>query len=303
MSRSFSSPPNDLTPQNPSFGLKLQPLPSNGQNPISVAADLPGSSTQRNPTSPPGRYTSQNRRARSEVTYPRKDKSNLLAQRKRPSRVTGGYETTSDENDSSPPEIPAASLIPDPTQRRVHGLGSRSSSGRGRTRAQTLMSPTSNEQAPNGDVSGMSELGVDRKRKFHRRPGESASQRNSRDPLRLPSAATSIPPSHLNIQRSAQPGYNLPTARSDSFFPHTALTGPSRTASSRFRPESSRTASMILDSEERADGTSSIHSRKGKGKDTEPQVGGLATSLGLIGVRTDIALSSRTNTSNLLFTS
>ncbi|CAD6570490.1 MAG: hypothetical protein TREMPRED_005866 [Tremellales sp. Tagirdzhanova-0007] len=296
MSKSPLSTPNRLMPPKIPSAFKGQPLPSNGQTSLPVNTDLPGSAAQGTPSFSPTR-TSPNRRARSESIYPRKDKASLLAQRKRrPSLVTGGYETTSDDNKSSSPELSAASLSLEPSQQNVH------SPGQGRMRAQALMSPKLDDQAPNGDVSGMSELGVDRKRNHTRRRGESAARPNSREILRLPPVATSIPPSHLNVHKP-RTGNNLPTSRSDSFYPHTARTGSTRTATSRIYPQPSRSASMISDFEERADGTSSPHSRKGKGKDKESQVGGLAMSLGLNGVKTDTALSSRAHINNFLYTS
>ena len=291
-----TSPPVDvLSPLSPSLSNPSKlPAVNNGFDLPSPS--LAGSSKlqpEKIPSFPPYRRTSQDRRVRSENVDHRTGRSSLLLPNgKRPALVTGGYETSSEEDGSSPAEQAHSFRAIQPSLRLGHGVGIHAVSDQGRRRAQTLMSPTFDEYTNSGNAVGVAALGIDTMRKSVRRLEEVASRRNSRELLRSPPLTNSHRPSRISSQRSTKSGQALSTSRSDSFFPQTAFSGSSRTASTRTQPMNLSASRGIKERERREDDLSSPEgSRKGKRKEKDRQIGGLAASLGLNGAVKDVVLS------------
>ncbi|KAK8849639.1 hypothetical protein IAR55_004974 [Kwoniella newhampshirensis] len=228
----------------------------------------------------------------------------LLTHGKRASRVTGGYESSSDEegsNDGSTKRrdeegTPGTDTYSFSGAARSPLLENRAAvAGPSRPRAKSLMLPLEGQSSDRSSGSLQT----------RRRRGESQTLqiRTSKDLLRQ---APSRMASQKSIRNSSNPAAHLSTSRSDSFFTtthgpaapsrmpstrshamETAVTGPSRSASARIKD---------LDrANGRRDRTSSPEaSRKGKAKekDSTKRTDNLAASLGLgIGGIKEMALS------------
>jgi len=296
--KKLPSPESSTPPASPngailpltSYPAVVQPLRPYGYEPPSLSQAI--SPMEKSPSFPPARRSCQDRRVRSEGASPRPERpGQLIAHGKRPSLITGGYETSSDEGESSPSE----GHRPFVSTTHPVGLGIRAQSDHGRRRDQTLVSTTVDENTPSSEVQGVNGLGIDTKRKSTRRLEEVASRRTLRDALRSP-PLTFHPPSRISSQKSAR-SQILPTSRSDPYFPPSGSAGPSRMPSARSQPAHNRSASTrIRESEERENGVSSPEESR-KGKERAHQIGGLAASLGLNGAVRDVALSPGKRTS------
>jgi hypothetical protein len=290
--------PRTTTPR-ASPSTQLRPFP-NGNGRLSPSANA-NSPTMLSPGGSVVRRSSQDRRVRSEgVPY---RPGPLLAHGKRPSVVTGGYESSTDDTSESSPDGPSTqpTRLPLPSSssfsahRGLIGLGL----GEGRRRAQSLMSPIESVRSPTPDASS-SDLSLTRPlpsglaRGSSFRPGGGvgggpASRHASRDPLRpsgLRSPHTAEPlatqPTRISSQRSARSALaNLPPSRSDSIM----SAGPSRVPSRVLDARSPR-----VNGDRGGDGAISP-SRKGKERD-DRNANGLAASLGLGASSRDVALTA-----------
>lgn len=289
--------PKTTTPR-ASPSTQLRPFP-NGNGRLSPAANA-NSPTMLSPGGSVVRRSSQDRRVRSEGVPHRPGP--LLAHGKRPSVVTGGYESSTDDTSDSSPDGPSTqpTRLPLPSSssfsahRGLIGLGL----GEGRRRAQSLMSPIESARSPTPDASS-SDLSLTRPlpsglaRGSSLRPGGGgggggpASRHASRDPLRpsgLRSPHTAEPlatqPTRISSQRSARSAH-LPPSRSDSIM----SAGPSRVPSRVLDARSPR-----VSGDRGGDGATSP-SRKGKERE-DRLANGLAASLGLGASSRDVALTA-----------
>ncbi|WWD20266.1 hypothetical protein CI109_104742 [Kwoniella shandongensis] len=251
----------------------------------------------------PRNQSSQDRRVWSETLPPgRAHRSgSLLAQGKRASRVTGGYESSSDEEGTSEESTKEKDEEETPVTDTYSFSGNGKSSprptaiaGPSRPRAKSLMLPLGGQGSDRSSGSLQT----------RRRRGESQTLqiRTSRDFLRQP-------PSRIASQRSTRQPLSaaMPTSRSENLFPSThGSAAPSRVASTRSHVMEtgvsgpSRSASARVKNMDRANGrnerpSSPEGSKKGKAKEKEmsKRPDNLAASLGLgIGGIKEMALSA-----------
>lgn len=219
----------------------------------------------------------------------------LIHHGKRASLVTGGYETSSDEDAYRPPG-PRGSISLSKSfggMRQPNGLGI-DPPEHSRKRSQTVFHSTLEETNGSGEVSGPSES-VDEKRRRKESEGARSSRRISSPPLTpaITTAHSHFRSASSRLHRSLS---QAPTLKSDGFFLDT-LAGPSRRISSRHQAEVSTVSNGIAGPStthsaarsKRDDAvTSPQGSRKGKEKERQND---LASSFGFEAGSKDIALT------------
>jgi hypothetical protein len=225
----------------------------------------------------------------------------LLARGKRPSAVTGGYESSTDDDSDFAPAIDGKLTSPPGLSASSSFTGRRGSRGLGpsdgRRRTQSLMSPIESTRSPTPEASG-SDVSSSRRGSLTR-PGSSSLSRPSRSwqgskdllrpsGVRSPEMRSAAPSTRISSQRSSR-STHFPTSRSEMFFGPQASAGPSRLPSGNL--DGSRTASARVKEIDRVkERGSSPDSKKGKARE-DRRVGGLAASLGLGSGSRDLALS------------
>ncbi|WWC95775.1 hypothetical protein V866_002641 [Kwoniella sp. B9012] len=270
----------------------MKPFPSMNNSPSSPRPELPKT------------RSSQDRRVWSE-TLPlnsRHRSGSMIANGKRASRVTGGFETSSDSDGDESTTDQSTKDTGTGTGGNTPSQSENAAAGPSRPRAKSLLGPTGRERQ-NSDASGTSrELKRRKDKEDHKRPRKRSSK-EALPPSRMLSyrstaAATASPPK-ITPQ--------LPNSRSDSYF---ALQNGSSPRSSRM--STARSSPLIESTIPAPNGKSQISrgrslemlkerssspegSKRSKGKEketTKKKQGDLAASLGLgIGGMQDMALN------------
>ncbi|WWC92744.1 uncharacterized protein L201_007703 [Kwoniella dendrophila CBS 6074] len=252
----------------------------------------------------PKTHSSQDRRVWSE-TLPQNTRNrsgSVINQGKRPSRVTGGFETSSSGSEESSTDQSTKDTGTGTNTPGTMSMSENAVAGPSRPRAKSLLGPTGRERQ-SSDASGASR-DAKRRREEHKRP----KRRSSKEPLPQPSSRMV---SYRSNGTSSPPKITpqLPQSRSDSYFGYQNGSSPrsSRTPTAKSSPliestipmpnnkssQLSRGRSLVMLKERStsSEGHEQLE-QKGKAKEIPNKSGDLASSLGLgIGGMQDMALN------------
>ncbi|WVF68452.1 hypothetical protein IAT40_003218 [Kwoniella sp. CBS 6097] len=279
---------------------KTAPALSRDSSSNSIMKPFPQSPSTSAQSSPhlcpvlPRTRSSQERRVWSETLPPASHRSgSMISHGKRASRVTGGFETSTDEEDTTEDTLDRgdAETPVTPSLSQTVELPVNAVAGPSRPRAKSLLSAVGRERQAS-DASGGSR---DAKRR-REDPTRAKRRDSSRQPMsrNVSSRSNNSPPKQPNP---------LPTSRSDSFFgmhnssprasrlgngrpllSESSVAGPSRSPSSK--------VSNLEKVRELASSPEGSRKSKGKERESSSRQDGLAASLGLgLGGVQDMALS------------
>ncbi|WRT69632.1 uncharacterized protein IL334_006621 [Kwoniella shivajii] len=278
---------------------KLAPLLTTGSsytsinNPSSNPTSLTSSPTSLRPEMPRNR-SSQDRRVWSETlpSTSRHRSESLLANGKKASRVTGGFETSSEE-DMSDDSNKEGDIVTPSLSESLEPSSQNAIAGPSRPRAKSLLLAAGRERQ-SSDASGTSRDNRRRKedpsrpkKRKSKEPGPPSRMLSYRSNVSPPKSSsimtTSKSDSYFNLQNGSSPKSRLTTNKSSPLIEST-VPGPSKNSLTR--------GSSLNMLEERGSEGEASHRPKGKEKEVNKQPDNLAASLGLgIGGIQDMALS------------
>ncbi|WVR08103.1 hypothetical protein IAU60_005149 [Kwoniella sp. DSM 27419] len=278
---------------------KSAPLMStNGPFPNNISGKLlspasPALSTASSPgftrISLPSRRSSQDRRVWSESLPPSRThrSGSLIAQGRRASRVTGGFETSSDEEGVKADHESGTPGDQSHSEQQDVLFGDGTLGGSRRPRSKSLLSPGLQRERQGSDASGSSRDPKRRRGEEPRRVTRKESDRH-RQPMPLSTTRSTFDTS------PARPSVLLPSSKSESMMRN--IDGSPRSLSSRrlANGAAGRALPSIQSQDDgKSDGLENRSGTKGKQKDTEKKLDSLASSLGLgLAGSRDMALTS-----------